>query len=140
MQNRNNCSSPLVAEKVIAVLSYATAGIVGFVWFLIGHFTKQNLRPFLKYHIYQSIFLAVLFSVGFYILDILFKILSYIPIIKNIVFWLSLPFIMPLLHGLTIVNIAVLILIVYLCVGVLLNRFSFIPWVSNIIRYNIERG
>jgi len=129
-----------VAEKVIAVLSYATAGIVGFVWFLIGHFTKQNLRPFLKYHIYQSIFLAVLFSVGFYILDILFKILSYIPIIKNIVFWLSLPFIMPLLHGLTIVNIAVLILIVYLCVGVLLNRFSFIPWVSNIIRYNIERG
>ncbi len=140
MQNSNNYQKPLPIEKIIAVLSYCTAGIVGFVWFLIGHFMKLNLRPFLKYHIYQSIFISVLFSVGVYILDFLFSILARIPFIKNIVGIISFIFIVPIIGNLSLLYIIIILLALYLCVGVLLNRYSYIPWVSNVIKYNIGRG
>ena len=54
-------------ERIIAPLSYITMGMVGFIWLIIGLFTKARLKPFLQYHIFQSIFIALALSGGYQI-------------------------------------------------------------------------
>ncbi len=133
----------LPAEKIIAILSYFTFGIVGFVWVILGAVTKQNLKPFLKYHIYQSIFLAILFFIVSQVLILILNILGFIPFINAIVlaitYFLSVPvIILPFLH-LSIIQLALFIVVIYLSLGVLKSQYSYIPWVSDIIKYNIGR-
>ncbi len=139
-----NNYEPLPIEKIISILSYCTCGIVGFFWIVFGAIKNLSLRPFLKFHIYQSIFLSVLVSVGLYLLDIVFKILSLIPFIKTIVGMATFVLIVPLVpffgKYFSLLNILVLLLVIYLCIGVLRNKFSYIPWVSDVIRANVERS
>ena len=59
MHNSNNYEKPYFIEKLVSALSYITSGFVGFIWLLLGIFTKSRVRPFMKYHIFQSIFLAI---------------------------------------------------------------------------------
>ena len=54
-------SNPFPIEKILSALSYITAGGVGFVWLIIAAVTKKIVRPFLMYHIMQSIFISILF-------------------------------------------------------------------------------
>lgn len=130
---------PLLLEKIIASLSYMTAGFVGFIWLILAVVTKNNLRPFLKYHVYQAIFLSIVFFLLSTFVNLLLGILSYIPIIKNIVgniaFFLS----APLIVHFSIINLIVIIVELYLILGVLQNKYSYIPWVSDVINYNVRR-
>ena len=77
--------TPYLIERLIAALSYLTMGMVGFVWLIIGLFTNARLKPFLQYHIFQSIFI----SLGFAVLSILVgwvsNLLSVIPFINKVV-------------------------------------------------------
>ena len=59
---------PTMSERIIAVLSYVTSGIVGIIWLLLATITKSNLKPFLKYHIMQSIFLMLLYYLAAHLL------------------------------------------------------------------------
>lgn len=135
-------SSVLPAEKLIATLSYFTFGTVGFVWILLGAFLKQNLRPFLKYHIYQSIFLAVLFFIVTQALIFIVNVLAYIPYLNAILglsaYLLNVSILNVAWIHLSIVQISVFMLIVYLSAGVVKGQYSYIPWVSDIIKYNID--
>ncbi len=136
-------NSVLPAEKIIAVLSYFTFGMVGFIWIIIGAVTKQNLRPFLKYHLYQSIFLSILFFVVSQALIFVINVLAYVPLVNILVGAISYFFnvsiiSLPFLH-LSIVQLGLLMLVVYLSLGVLRAQYSYIPWVSDIIKYNIGR-
>ena len=74
MQSRNY--EPLPLEKIISALSYLTAGVVGFIWLILGAILKLGLRPFLRYHIYQSIFLSFLFFIASIALSLILGILS----------------------------------------------------------------
>ena len=44
-------------EKIISVLSYFTSGFAGLIYLIIALIRKQGLRPFVRYHIFMSIFL-----------------------------------------------------------------------------------
>ena len=138
-----NKNSVLPAEKIIAVLSYFTWGTVGIIWVIIGAVTKQNLRPFLKYHLFQSIFLSILFFIVSQLLIVLVNILSIVPIVNILVGAVSyftgiLIVDLPGLH-LTIVNLGLYLLAFYLSFGAIKGKYSYIPWVSDIIRHNIGR-
>ena len=63
---RLNPDKPYFMEKLVSALSYLTMGFVGFIYLVIVILTKKNLKPFLKYHIFQSIFI----SIGYYLLTI----------------------------------------------------------------------
>lgn len=133
----------LPAEKIIAVMSYFTFGFVGFIWIIIGAVTKQNLKSFLKYHIYQSVFLAFLFFIISHVLIILLNILGYVPILNVILgaisYFLSVSIISVAWVHLSIVQIAVLLVTIYLSAGAIRGQYSYIPWVSDIIKYNVGR-
>lgn len=139
----SNRNTILPAEKVIAVLSYFTCGFVGFVWVIIGALTKQNLKPFLKYHLYQSIFLSILFFIVSNVLILILNILGYVPLVNVVLgaisYFLSVSIINLAWVHLSIVQIAILFVTIYLSAGVIKGQYSYIPWVSDIIKYNVGR-
>ena len=125
-------------EKIIAALSYLTSGLVGFVWLILGAILKLGIRPFLLYHIYQSIFLSVLFFIVNLGLKIVLDILSAIPLIGQLVSTLTFLFTTSIFGGLSIINLAIFSVILYLTITSLMGKYSYLPWVSNIIRANLR--
>lgn len=136
MQSRNY--EPLPLEKIIAPLSYVTMGLVGFVWLLLGVILKLSLRPFLKYHIYQSIFLSFLFFIFSVGLNLVLGILSYIPFLGRIISTITFLLATPLIWSFSIINIIFAIFLFYLVVTSFTGRLTYIPWVSNIIKINVN--
>lgn len=135
MQRRYE-SLPL--EKIIAALSYLTSGFVGFVWLILGAVLKLGIRPFLLYHIYQSIFLSVLFFIVQLGLKIILDILSAIPLIGQLVSTLTFLFTTSIFGGFSIINLALLSIVIYLTITSFMGQYSYLPWVSNIIKANLR--
>ena len=127
-------------EKLIAAASYITFGTVGFIWLLLTFLTKADLKPFLRYHAFQSIFISILYFIVSSILGLIMQILSIIPFINKIAgeiyFGLNMPFVM----GISIINLIIYMIIFYLALSSLLGRFSYLPWVSEIIKENIKKN
>ena len=57
MVYRRNYAEPSFIEKLISALSYIQP-LIGFVFIIIAAFMKKDMKPFLKFHIFQSIFIA----------------------------------------------------------------------------------
>lgn len=130
---------PALIEKIIAPLSYLTMGMVGFVWLIIGLFTKARLKPFLQYHIFQSIFLALLFAVLSILVGWISNLLSFIPLINKIVAQITFLLNMPLLFDYSLIQVIIYVFLIYLSITSFQGKFSYIPWVSDIIDQNISR-
>lgn len=142
-RNRGNGSGVVPAEKLIAVLSYFSFGIVGFAWIILGALMKQKLKPFLQYHIFQAIFIAFLFFILSHLLIFIVNILGYIPYLNAVILFITYALTVPLIAfafiKLSIVDILLLVLIIYLSLGASKGKYSYIPWVSDIIKYNIGK-
>ena len=129
---------PYLIERIVSALSYMTSGFIGFVWLLLGIFTKSNVRPFLKYHIFQSIFLAIAYFLLWQLLGMLGSIINLIPCVRNVISMIIFPLVIPLVFGFSIVQILVYTVIFYLVVTSLMGRYSYIPWISDIIKMNVR--
>lgn len=129
---------PLPLEKIIAALSYLTSGLIGFIWLILGAVLRLGIRPFLLYHIYQSIFLSILFFIVSLGLKIVLDILSAIPLIGQLVSTLTFMFTASIFAGFSIINLAIFIIVLYLAFTSLMGKYSYLPWVSNIIRANLR--
>jgi len=125
-------------EKIIAALSYLTSGLVGFVWLILGAILKLGIRPFLLYHIYQSIFLSFLFFIISFGLKLVLDILSFIPLIGQLISTLTFMFTASVIGGYSILNIIISLVVLYLALTSLMGKYSYLPWVSNIIKANLR--
>lgn len=125
-------------ERIIAALTYLTMGMVGFIWLIIGLFTKARLKPFLQYHIFQSIFISLAFAVLSIFISWLSNILSFIPLINRLVAQITFLLNMPLIFDYSLLQSVIYIFIIYLAVTAFIGKFSYIPWVSDIIDQNIN--
>ncbi len=130
--------NPYLIERIVSALSYMTSGFIGFIWLLLGIFTKSNLRPFLKYHIFQSIFLAIAYFLLWQLLGMLGSIINLIPLVRNIISMVVFPLVIPLVFGFSIIQILIYTVIFYLVVTSLMGRYSYIPWISDIIKMNVR--
>ncbi len=126
-------------ERIVAALSYYTMGMVGFIWLLLGLFTKANLRPFMQYHIFQSIFISIAFVLLSYLLHFICDILAYIPFINALTAQITFYLNMPLLFGYSIIQILVYGLLTYLAITSFMGKYSYLPYVSEIIDINTGR-
>lgn len=132
-------NTPYLIERIIAALSYLTMGMVGFIWLIIGLFTQASLKPFLKFHIFQSIFISLGFTVLSMFVGWLSNILSFIPFINKLVAQINFLLNMPLIFDYSILQTIIYVFIIYLAVTSFIGKFSYIPWISDIIDQNIER-
>jgi len=129
---------PEPIERIVAPLSYITMGMVGFFWLIISLFTKARLKPFLQYHIFQSIFISLLFAVIAIFLGWVSNLLSLIPFISTLVAQITFLLNMPVLLGYSIIQLFVYLLIIYLAVTSFLGQYSYVFWVSDIINQNFK--
>ncbi|MBQ3818845.1 hypothetical protein II810_00195 [bacterium] len=129
---------PEPIERIIAPLSYITMGMVGFFWLIISLFTKARLKPFLQYHVFQSIFISLLFAVIAIFLGWVSNLLSLIPFINTLVAQITFLLNMPVLLGYSIIQLFVYLLIIYLAVTSFLGQYSYVFWVSDIINQNFK--
>lgn len=137
-KNSSKYDSPYMIERIVSSLSYLTSGVIGFIWLILGVLTKSSLRPFMKYHIFQSIFL----SMGYFLLVIIIEqvsvIINFIPYVRNIFSMITFPFVIPIIFGLSIIQILIYTLLFYLAVTSFMGRYSYIPWISEIIKKNVR--
>ena len=131
---------PEMIERIIAPLSYLTMGLVGFVWLLIGLFTKAKLKPFLQYHIFQSIFISILFAVLSMLIGWLSNILSLIPIINRIVAQLTFLLNSPFILGYSLIQTLIYGFLFYLAITSFWGRYTYVIWISDIIDQNINHS
>lgn len=131
-------SRPTVLEKILSALSYIFP-LIGMGVLILAAVLKKEMRPFLKYHILHSIFLAFFLFVIFYGLNLAFNILSFIPIIKTLVSMVTFYLNTPLLFGYSIISFVYLLLLVYLIFGVVIGAYSYFPFTSDIIK-SIVKG
>lgn len=134
----NRFEKTYMIERIVSALSYITSGFVGFIWLMLGVFTKSNLRPFLKYHIFQSIFLAIAYFLACHLFAMLANIINFIPIVRNIISLVLFPLMMPLVFGFSIWQILISTFIFYLAITSFMGRYSYIPWISDIIKMNVR--
>lgn len=132
-----NYRNPSFLEKLIAAATYVFP-LVGFIFIIIAALMKKDMKPFLKYHIFQSIFIAFalwLFLTG---LSFAMNILSYIPLVKNVISMITFFLNMPLFLGFSVTTFIYFLFILYLILGVLRGVYSYVPWVSDIIKANLR--
>ena len=137
-QQRYQPSKPALIEKLVAAGSYLTMGLIGFVWILLGIFTKSALRPYLKYHIFQSIFISLAFFLVSQFLGLILSILSVVPLVNQIIMQFTLYLNMPLIFSFSLIQVTINLVIFYLVITSLQGKYSYLPWVSNIIRANVR--
>ena len=126
--------NPYPIERILSVGTYLTAGGVGFVWLIIAALMKKQVTQFLMYHIMQSIFI----SIGFFLLSILANLLLVIiyriPLLNIIPVLLTTP--IPLVFDLSVIQIITTTIILYLAITSGMGYYSYLPWVSDIIKGN----
>ena len=126
--------NPYPIERILSAATYMTVGGVGFVWLIIAAFLKKRVTNFLMYHIMQSIFISILFFLisilGSLILVILYK----LPFIKTIPYLINIP--LPFLFNLSMVQVFTTTIILYLAISSGMGYYSYLPWVSDIIKGN----
>lgn len=136
--SKSGYDRPYMIERIVSALSYVTAGMIGFIWLILGVLTKSGLRPFMKYHIFQSIFLSMGYFLALIILDKVAVIINFIPIVRNIFSMILFPFVIPIIFGLSIIQILIYTVIFYLAVTSFMGRYSYLPWISEIIKKNVR--
>lgn len=127
---------PYAIERIVSAGSYITAGGLGFVWFIIALLLKKRVTPFLMYHMMQSIFLSILSFLIFEFSGYLGFIIKRIPIICNIPVLLNHP--IGLFFGLSIIQLFTTVIILYLTLTAFMGYYSYLPWVSDIIKGNVS--
>lgn len=128
-------SEPILGERLIAAFSYLTAGMVGLVWIVLSHINGKTLKPFIRYHATQSVFLSVLYLIAKIALGLILSVLSIIPIIGALVsIIVAYIQVYPLILGFSILDFAILLAVIYLVVTSMQGKFTEIPWVSDNVK------
>ena len=134
-------SNPYPIEKILSAATYLTAGGVGFIWLIIAALTKKVVRPLLMFHILQSIFLSIIFYLVKILLGLVITILVKIPLIGfltgAIAYYLITP--LPFLLNLSVIQAFTTTVILYLAITSFMGYYSYIPWVSDIIKGNTRQ-
>ena len=127
-------NQPYPIERILSAATYMTAGGVGFVWLIIAAVLKKQVTPFLMYHILQSIFISICFFLLSILGQMIYVVLYRIPIINAIPFYINLP--IPYVFNLSVIQIVTTSIILYLTITSFMGYYSYIPWVSDVIKGN----
>lgn len=130
--------TPYLIERIVVSLSYLTMGFIGFIWLILGAFTKSQSSDFVRYHIFQSIFISILLFILNVLLGIINDVLSVIPFVKVLTQQIYYLFNAPMFMNYSIIQMAMYLFIAYLMITSALGIYTYVPFVSDIISQNIK--
>lgn len=131
--------SPYLIERIVVSLSYLTMGFIGFIWLILGAFTKSQSSDFVRYHIFQSIFISILLFILNILFGIINDVLSVIPFIKVLTQQIYYLFNAPMFMNYSIIQMVMYLFIAYLMITSALGIYTYVPFVSDIISQNVRR-
>ncbi len=127
-----------IEERLVSAITYFTMGCGGVLYCIYAYFRKKKITSFLRYNIFQSIFLSLLYFCIAMAIGLVMTFLSYIPGIKYLVaqisFWLNKAFI----GEYSFLQIIVFGIVLYASFISLLGRIPRIYWVSKIIDQQVN--
>lgn len=129
---------PYLIERIVVSLSYLTMGFIGFIWLILGAFTKSQSSDFVRYHIFQSIFISILLFILNVLLGIINDVLSVIPFVKVFTQQIYYLFNAPMFMNYSIIQMAMYLFIAYLMITSALGIYTYVPFVSDIISQNVK--
>lgn len=138
MQNKSTQNEPLVVERVIAAASYISSGWIGFFWLIIAFYTKNRIRPFLKFHVFQSIFISFLFFILSVFVGLITNGLGIIPGFGGLMLNIAYFFNKAVFFNFSLIQTIMIALNIYLAVMSLFGEYGRVPWVSDIIKENVR--
>lgn len=127
-----------LSDKIIACLTYLTTGWVGIIYFVFLYLRKKTPSRFLRYNVFQAIFISLLFFLVCEVLKLLCDFLLIIPIIKIIVSWFIFIFNRPVLFQYSTVQVFMMGLFLYMAIWSLMGKYPKVVWVSKIIQHASE--
>lgn len=135
---QHNSAKVFLIEKIISILSYATMGIVGLIWFAIAYFKNKRLRFFLMYNIVQSMIIAIFLTILKLVVDLVLSIFAKIPFLDFIaakLYYNVISFKIIRLYfwniSLTGFQLLLLLLLIYIIIGIIVGRIFYIPYLTD---------
>ena len=133
---------PNMPERIISALAYLTFGTVGMILLLASVIFKTNPKPFVKFNVWQSILLGLIFAfvqLTYNVFSMFFQLLQFIPFIGkllNSIFQFIVYYLMnyPVFMGFSILATIIICTLIYLTVLSVMGKFPYIPYISNIIK------
>ncbi len=116
-----------IFDRLVSFLSYVTAGWGGVILYI----RKKNPSKFLRYNAFQSIFISLMFFIISYGLELILKILSYVPFLNYIVAFISLQFTKPVFFQYSLGQVFIIGLTLYMAIFALLGKYPRVYWVSS---------
>ena len=138
----NFSKSPSMPEKVLSALAYISFGVVGIILIIASALMKTNLKPFVKFNVYQAILIAFIFwalQITFELIVGVLQFLNIIPFVGSFlnsffhfIFYYLMGF--PILFGFPLLKLCIVLLIFYLTLMSLLGKEPFVPYISSNIK------
>ena len=127
-----------IGDRIISVISYVTAGWVGLIYMVILYFVGKPTSLFLRYNIFQSIFISFFYFLLCMIFGFISNILLQIPLINALVSWFILLFNRPVIFEYSAIQSLVTGLYIYMSIMALMGKFPRVYWVSRIIDKSVR--
>ncbi len=127
-----------IGDRIISVISYVTAGWAGLIYMVILYFVGKPTSLFLRYNIFQSIFISFFYFLLCMIFGFISNILLQIPLINALVSWFILLFNRPIIFEYSAIQALVTGLFIYMSVVALLGKMPRVYWVSRIIDKSVR--
>lgn len=119
-------------DRVVSSLSYLTAGWGGLIWMVILYFGHKYPSRFLRFNVYQSIFISFSVFVVSMVYNLLLSILTHIPFIQIIASFIDLVLNRPLLGAYSLLQAIVLFYMCYVVIFSLMGRYPLIYKISDL--------
>ena len=128
-----------IGDRIFSALSYVTVGWAGFIYCLFLRFNKKRISDFLRFNVFQTFFIAILFFILSVVFGFTFKILSMVPFVQIIISWIQLILFRPFIFQYSFIQAFIISIIIYGFIYSLLGKRPRIYWISKIIDYNLKR-
>lgn len=126
-----------LSDRFISVLAYTTFGIFSLIWILYANFTKKEMSPFLKFNIFQAIFLSIILYIISLLYEIAIKFLSIIPLVGKFINAFDIFFNQtPIYFTLTLSGFLTALLVIYLSITSILGKKAYLPAISDVVQSN----
>ena len=129
---RNLVFEPEIPDRIVSALSYLTAGWGGLIYMVILYFARKNASKFLRFNVFQSIFISFAVFVIAMIYNLLFDILTHIPLIQIAISWLDLLLNKPTFGHYSLLQGCVLVYLCYVVILSLLGKFPILWKISRL--------
>ena len=122
-----------IVDRLVSFLSYISAGWFGMIYCIVLFIGKKMPSMFVRYNVFQSIFISLLYFVLSFGFGLLLKFLSYIPFLNYIVATITFQFNRPVFFDYSFIQTFMIGLTIYMAVVSILGRRPRVFWVSKII-------